>query len=48
MAGKPSEILRKTKAKGAEDAKKDNDKDGKKPRRNSLIDFIAKNKKIDN
>lgn len=46
MAKSPAEILKKTKQ---SEKKTDNDKDDKKgdkaPRRNALIDFIAKNKK---
>lgn len=45
MANSPSEILKKTKAPEKKGAK-DNDKDDKGPRRNALIDFIAKNKKV--
>jgi hypothetical protein len=40
MAKTPAEVLRKTKV-----TEKKDDKDDKTPRRNSLLDFIAKNKK---
>jgi hypothetical protein len=49
MASAPSEILKRTKStekKDDKDAKGGNAKDTAKPnRRNSLLDFIAKNKK---
>lgn len=48
MAAKPSEILRKTKTKDVKDKKKGDEKDSKNPRSNALINFIAKNKKIEN
>jgi hypothetical protein len=41
----PSEILRKTKSTEKKvDKEDDNDKDDKSPKRNALIDFIAKHK----
>jgi hypothetical protein len=44
MAKSPTEILRKTKPTDKKDDKDDKSKD-KTPRRNALLDFIAKNKK---
>ena len=45
MAKLPSEILKKTKTTDKDIDKDDKKDDSKKPRRNGLLDFIAKNKK---
>lgn len=46
MANSPSEILKKTKSKGNNVDKDDKANDDKEPRRNGMLDFIAKNKKV--